>query len=239
MSKDHLSRKQLKTDELQKALAGAEEYISEHRDETKRWVAIGVSAIVLVALIWGGLAYRSSRLEKRFSDALGLLSAPLVTEGEKPAGNQPVFKSASERQAAVQKELESLVSDAPRSRAGKSAAMMLTAMGSAKDITPEKVSRIESLASSSSKTITGGLAAAAAIDLKAAEGKPKEAIELGRKYLEMTNPPLPKDIVLYMLAELYEKGGQVTEAKTFYQRVVNEYPRSVMKGEAQQRLTNL
>ncbi|MBK9090265.1 MAG: tetratricopeptide repeat protein [Holophagales bacterium] len=51
--------------------------------------------------------------------------------------------------------------------------------------------------------------------------------------------PLPKDVILFTLARLYEKDGQLAEAKASYQRVVSDYPDSPMRFEAQQKAQGL
>lgn len=239
MSKDHLSRKELRHDELQDALVGAQHYISEHQQETKKWIAIAAGAVAVVALIWGGITWRNNRLSTRFSNALALYEAPIIQGTEKPAGNLPAFKSEQERKDAVLKELKALASDAPGSRAGKSAAMMVLSLEGQKALSAEGVDRLRSLASSGSGSIAAGFAAAAAIDAKAAEGKTKEAIELGRKYLDSSSSPLPKDVLLFTIAQLYEKNGQPAEAKTCYQRIVSEFPKSSVRMDAQQRISGL
>lgn len=81
MSKDKISRKELKENELEHALVEARDYVVSHEATAKRWTAIVVGAVVLVGLVWGGLALRSRRLDARLSTALATFDAPLATEG--------------------------------------------------------------------------------------------------------------------------------------------------------------
>ncbi|MBK9967045.1 MAG: tetratricopeptide repeat protein [Holophagales bacterium] len=67
----------------------------------------------------------------------------------------------------------------------------------------------------------------------------KEAIASAKGYLDAAEPPLPKDVLLFTLARLYEKDGQLAEAKTNYQRLVSDYPDSSMRFEAQQKAQGL
>ncbi|MGA7989907.1 MAG: tetratricopeptide repeat protein, partial [Thermoanaerobaculia bacterium] len=67
----------------------------------------------------------------------------------------------------------------------------------------------------------------------------KEALEAAKKYLESSDSPLPKDVLVYTVAKLYEKTGQTIEAKSFYQRLVADFPDSPLRAEAQQRLASL
>jgi tetratricopeptide (TPR) repeat protein len=79
----------------------------------------------------------------------------------------------------------------------------------------------------------------AALDAEAAAGRSKDALESAKKYLEAADAPLPKDVLVYTVAKLYEKNGQNVEAKSFYQRLVTDFPDSPMRAEAQQRLASL
>ena len=77
------------------------------------------------------------------------------------------------------------------------------------------------------------------VSTEAAAGRAKEAIASAKGYLDSAEPPLPKDVLLFTLARLYEKDGQVADAKSSYQRVVSDYPDSPMRFEAQQKALGL
>lgn len=239
MSKHHLSRKELKENELEDALLDAKDFVVSHQDQTKRYSLIGGGVAVVVALIWGGLALRSNRLDERLSSALGLYDAPLVSDGVPARAGQPVFKDAAERTAAARKALKELAQDAPSSSAGKAAAVLVLAAEGKAGVTGTSVDRVSGFVSSGSRSMSGGFAAATLLEARASAGQTKEAIETGKRYLESSSSPLPKDVLIFLLAQLYEKSNQPAEAKGFYQRLVTDFPDSPMRGEAQQRLTGL
>jgi tetratricopeptide (TPR) repeat protein len=232
-----LTKKQLKTDQLQHALTDARDYVTSHRSETTRWTVIVGIAVVVVGGIWGGIVLRNNRLATRLSSALALFDAPLASEAAAPGAR--TFKDVAERAAAAKAELASLASDAPSSRAGRAASVLLLALDGAKAATGANLDAARAFASSEAGTVAAGVAAVAAIDAEAAAGRPKEALESARKYLEAADSPVSKDLLVYTMARLYEQTGQGAEAKSFYQRLVSDFPDSPLRGEAQQRLASL
>jgi tetratricopeptide (TPR) repeat protein len=239
MAKNRLTKKQMQTDELEHALVDARDYVVSHRSQTAKMAGLAAGALLLIAAIWGGITYRSNGLGNRFSQALATLDAPLVTDGAAVAPGQRVYKDAAERLNEGKSQLKALASDAPSSRAGRAAALMLLSLDGSKGVSPDLLKAAEAFARSESGSISAGLAASALLDAQAASGRTKEAIEIAKRYLESADSPLPKDLLVFTLAKLYEKAGQLTEARTFYQRVVSDFPESTMRFEAQQKVSSL
>jgi tetratricopeptide (TPR) repeat protein len=233
-----LTKDQLRTDQLQHALTDARDYVSSHRSETTRQVILGVAALAVVLAVWGGLVWRSNRAAGRLSLALATFEAPLASDPS-PVPGATVYKDAAERTAAVRKELQALVKDSPSSTAGRASAVLLLGLDGAPAATGANLDAARSFAASEKGTVASGVAAMAALDAEAAAGRSKDALESAKKYLEAADAPLPKDVLVYTVAKLYEKNGQNVEAKSFYQRLVTDFPDSPMRAEAQQRLASL
>ncbi len=239
MSKDKISRKELKENELEHALVEARDYVVSHETTAKKWTAIVVGAVVLVGLIWGGLAFRSRRLDARFSAALAAFDAPLATDGAGTVPGVTVYKDAAERLEAAKVLLRSLADDAPGSRAGQASRTMLLALEGGATPPARLVDGARDLAKRSPGSIVSGVAALAGLEADAAGGRVKEAIASAKGYLEAAKSPLPKDVLLFTLARLYEKDGQAAEARSSYQRVVADFPDSPLRFEAQQKAQSL
>ena len=239
MTKNHLTKKEMQVDELRDALEGARDYVTSHQAQTTKWVALGVAAAVLVAAIWGGLAWRSRQLDVRFSLAVGIFDEPLVTDGVGAAPGKKVYKDAAERLADARKALEELVKDAPSSTPGEAASALLLGIDGKKGISGGSLDRVAAFSRKESGSIAAGVAAYSLLQAKSANGQTKEAIDLAKKYLETTSSPLPKDLLIYTLGQLSEKAGQTAEAKSYYQRVVSDFPDSPVRSDAQQRSQSL
>ena len=233
-----LTKDQLRTDQLQHALTDARDYVASHRSETTRWVVIGAAAFAVALAVWGGLTWRANRAAARLSRALAIFDAPLASDPS-PSPGAKVYASVAERTAAVRSELQALSKDSPSSTAGRAAAVLLLGLEGAPAATGTNLDAAKSFAKSEKGSVAGGVAAIAAIDAEAAAGRPKEALETAKKYLEASDAPLPKDVLVYTLARLYEKTGQSVEAKSYYQRLVTDFPDSPLRPEAQQRLSAL
>ncbi len=233
-----LTKQQMKTDQLQHALTDARDYVVTHRSETTRWALIAGGAVLVVGGLWGGLVLRNGRLAARLSSALALFDAPLASDAAPPPGAR-VFKDVAERTAAAKAELASLLKDAPSSAAGRAAAVVVLSLDGPKAATGANLDAAKAFAKSECGTVAAGVAAVAAIDAEAAAGRPKEALETAKKYLEASDSPVSKDVLVFTMARLYEQTGQNVEAKSFYQRLVTDFPDSPLRTDAQQKLANL
>ena len=239
MSKDRLTKQQLKTDQLEHALVDARDYVATHKSQTVRWTLLGVGALALVFAVWGGLTLRNNRLGARLSSSLAILDAPLAADGVPASAGQKVWKDAAERLAAAKTEFRALAKDSPGSRAGQAAALMLLSLDGPSALSGGSLDSIKAFAKSESGTVAAGVAAAALLDAQAAAGRTSEAIEAAKKYLDASDAPLPKDVLIFTLARLYEKSGQNAEAKSYYQRIVTDFPDSPMRFDAQQKTQSL
>jgi tetratricopeptide (TPR) repeat protein len=239
MSKDKITRKEMKENELEHALVEARDYVVSHEATAKRWTVLGVAAAVLVGLVWGGLALRGRRLDARLSQALAVFDAPLATDGAGTPPGTTVYKDAAERVEAAKKQLRELADDAPGSRSGQAARTMLLALEGGATPPARLLDGARDLAKRDPGSIASGVAALSWLEAEAAAGRVKEAIASAKGFLESAEPPLPKDVLIYTLAKLYEKDGQRAEAKSSYQRIVSDYPDSPMRFEAQQKAQGL
>ncbi len=235
---NRLTKKQMKTDQLQHALTDARDFVATHRPETTRWALIGGGAVLLIGAVWGGIVLRGNRLDARLSSALALFDAPLASDPA-PAPGARVFKDASDRMAAAKAELESLAKDSSGTSAGRAASVLLLSLEGAPAATAANLDAAKAFARSENGSVAAGIAAVAAIDAEAGAGRPKEALDTAKKYLDAGDSPVSKDILVFTMARLYEKTGQNVEAKSFYQRLVTDFPDSPLRSDAQQRLASL
>ena len=72
-----------------------------------------------------------------------------------------------------------------------------------------------------------------------AMGDYQKAAELYRDNFKAFSRVVPKELVLLDLGKYYEKSDQKNEAMAQYQRIIDEFPESQYKDEAQDRLDTL
>jgi len=236
MDKKH--RHDLQRNDLREALLSARDYLTSHQSQSVRTTVLVVAVVVGAGAIWGGISWRQNRLGARLSAAIGLLDAPLASEGSAAAG-QRIFKDAAERSAAAKDELKKLAADAPSSLSGRAAALLIMGLDGPKGVSGGALDAARGIAKGESGGLAAGVAFVSMLDAEAATGRAKEALETARKALDSGDAPVPKDVLLVQLGRLAEKSGKPAEAKTYYQRVMTDYPDSAMRAEAQQRSQGL
>ncbi|MFI5181249.1 MAG: tol-pal system YbgF family protein [Thermoanaerobaculia bacterium] len=236
MEKKH--RHDLQRNDLKAVLISARDFVTSHQGQTARSATAVVAVVLVVGAIWGGIVWRQNRLGARLSAAIALLDAPLASEGPATAG-QRVFKDAAERSAAAREELKKLAADSPSSLSGRAAAILVMGLDGPKGVSGGALDAAKALAKGESGGLAAGVAFVSALDAEAATGRAKEAFETARKALDAGDAPVPKDVLLVALGRLAEKSGKSAEAKTYYQRVLTDYPDSAMRAEAQQRIQGL
>ncbi len=236
MDKKH--RHDLQRNDLREVLLSARDYLTSHQAQSVRTTILVVAVLVVAGAIWGGISWRQNRLGARLSAAIGLLDAPLASDGAAPAG-QRVFKDASERNSAAKEELKKLAVDAPSSLSGRAASLLLMGLDGPKGVSGGALDAAKGIAKGESGGLAAGVAFVSMLDAEAATGRAQEALEVAKKALDSGDAPVPKDVLLVELGRLAEKSGKAAEAKTYYQRVMTDYPDSAMRAEAQQRSQGL
>ncbi|HQR46853.1 MAG TPA: tetratricopeptide repeat protein [Thermoanaerobaculia bacterium] len=237
MDKKH--RHDLQRNDLREALLSARDYLTSHQSQSVRSGAAVVAVVVLVGAIWGGIAWRDRRLAGRLSEAIGLLDAPLAADGVAPGPGQRVFRDAAERAAAAKDELRKLAKDAPSSRSGRAATLLLMGIEGPSGVSGGAIDAAKAFAKGEKGTISAGIAFVSMLDAEAAAGRAQGAVETAKKALDAGDAPVPKDVLLLELGRLSEKTGKAAEAKSYYQRVLTDYPDSPVRAEAQQRSQGL
>jgi tetratricopeptide (TPR) repeat protein len=237
MDKKH--RHELQKNDLQAALLSVRDYLTSHQSQSVRTGVAVVAAALVIGAIWGGISWRGRRLGGRLSMAIGLLDAPLAADGIAPAPGQRVFRDQRERLAAAKDELRKLAKDAPSSDSGRAAALMLMGLDGPSGVSGSAIDAAKAFARSEKGTISAGIAFVSMLDAEASAGRAKGALETAKKALDAGDAPVPKDVLLLELGRLSEKTGQTGEAKSYYQRVLTDYPDSPVRAEAQQRSQGL
>lgn len=225
-----LSRKDLKRNDLADTMGRTVDYVSHHKRGVTEGIAIGAGVLVLAGAFVAFRAYRENEAGRELSAALAALDAPLA--GQPQAETAPrTYATAAERD----READGHLNKAAQSRgttAGKAASVILAARDPK---TPDAADRFARAARSGKAEV----AAAAELDearLLAAQGKTAEAIDRLKRGIESSDSAAPKDAMMFVLAEIYEKSGASADARATYQRLVSDYPNSPYRADARQKL---
>jgi tetratricopeptide (TPR) repeat protein len=174
--------------------------------------------------------WREKQAGRELSAALEILETPLAAD---PAavGAPRTFPTAAAREQEAMKHLRS-ASKKGSTSAGRAAQVILAARGDGRAPSTDTLAR-------AARDEQAEVAAAAEIDaarLLAAQGKTTEAIDRLKRAIESPKSAAPKDALLFVLAETYEKSGSAADARATYQRLVNDYPNSPYRTDARQKI---
>ncbi len=232
-------RHDLQKNDLEAFLVSIREFLTSHLSQSVRTAVLLAAVAIVIGAVWGGMAWRNRRLAARLSAAIGILDAPVAADGVAASPGQRVYRDAADRLAAAREELRKLSKDAPSSASGRAASLLLMGLDGPTGVTASAIDAARAFAKSEKGTIAAGIAYVSMLDAEASSGRVKEAIETAKKALEKGGAPVPKDVLLLELGRLEERNGQVAEAKSYYQRVLTDYPDSAIRAEAQQRSQGL
>jgi tetratricopeptide (TPR) repeat protein len=225
-----ITRRQLKRNELAETFGRTVDYVSHHRRGATEAIAAGVVLLLLAAgfLLFRGWRERSAGRE--LSEAIAILEAPLASDPAAATAAR-TFSTAADREREAARHLEAAAKKGG-TEAGRAARVIVAARS---EKATESVTTLTKVARDADLEV----AAAAEIDaarLLAATGKATEAIDRLKRAIESPKSAAPKDVLLFVLAETYEKAGAAADARSTYQRIVNDYPNSPYRPAAREKL---
>lgn len=236
-----LTRKDIKRDELASAVEHGMEYAGSH---VKTIVYAVLGAAVLLAL-WGGYQYysggQSAKANEALAKAIRVFQAPVVGAATaKPADPlEPSFADDAARRAAARPLLEGVRKSFGSTDAADIAGLFLANLA----VTDGKLDDARKLwkdfVDEHNDHMLAGQAQLNLINLDRSQGKNDQAIEALKKLVGANTKALPKDLLLNELAGAYEAANKPQEAIEQYQMILDEYPRSPYRNDAQQKIRSL
>jgi tetratricopeptide (TPR) repeat protein len=229
-------KRQIKQDELRSGLERAAVWIRGHAREVQ------MTALAVVGLVGAGLLVQNFRARQdaaadgTFAKAVETFHAPVANElspgAEKPATTYATREEKYRKAVSEFEAVEKSASGEMRQRARYYAALSRLELG---EVAPAEKTLTELAARRDNDDLVPSLARLALADLHRRNGQPQKAIEAYQKMLDDSSFLLPRDHALLKLAAAQEDAAKLEEARTSYERLVQEYPGSVYAGEARQR----
>lgn len=226
-----IQRRELKRNDLADTVGKTVDYVSHHRRGVTEVTVIAVALLVLVGGFLVFRQFRERQAGRDLSAALAALETPLAGPTGAAAAETKTYATAAERDREAEKHLRK-AAERKSTDAGRAAAVILAARG-------EKPAEALELLARAARDGGAEVAALAELDyarLLAAQGKSAEAIDRLKRAIESADSEAPKDALLFALAQIYERAGSASDARATYQRLVNDYPESPYRIEAQQKL---
>jgi hypothetical protein len=233
----HISRKELKTDEIRESLVHGAEAALAHQKQL--WIYGGaVLAIVLAVVGWRFYSERQAvKATAAFEEAAKLFNARirLPQEPEQPGETTYVDERNKFTDAAAR--FEQVARDFSRTRPGHMARYYAA-------LCHERLGKHEDALKWLAEVQTGGDAELASLarlrtaNIHAATGKGEEAVKLYQQLIASPTTMVSKPLAMLALADSYLRSNPA-EAEKLYTQIRTEFPQSTVAQEAQERLESL
>ena len=230
----HISRKELKKDEIRETLSHGAEAIFSHQRQI--WMYGGV-ALFVVLVVLGWRFYTANQTAKgtaALADAMKVYQARIRIAAEPALPEEVTYVDEKNKYADAIKKFTDVANRYPRTRPGQLAryyeALSLERLGRY----DEAENNLKAVESSGDESLSA-LARFKLAQVYDEAGKGSQAAQL---YQQLANKPslfVPKPIVLLALADHYS-GSDPTQAAKLYKQVKDEFPDTQAAQEADQRL---
>jgi predicted negative regulator of RcsB-dependent stress response len=233
----HISRKELKKDEVRETFAHGAEALLSHQQ-----FAMYVIIVTLVAAIgfFGWKTYnqrQTVRASAAFDDAMKDFQARVVTPGESAQPGELTYVDDKVKYGDSSKKFGDVASKYPHTRPGQLAkyydALSLEKLGKNDDA--KKL--LQGLADSGDEEFAA-MSRLELAGLADRTGKPDDAVKLYQQLLAKPTVLVPKPVVLLALAEHYTTKNP-TEAAKYFGQIKTEYPGTPIAQQATQEMALL
>jgi len=198
---------------------------------------IGIAAVVIAALAFGIYFFRANR-ETQAQEALAkAIETNEATVGDtQPQGaTGPHFKTEAERTAAAEKAFKEVRANYGSSDAADVAGLYLARIAVAKGDVKTARPLLEDFIDDHGDNILVSTARFSLYQLRIENGEAEKVAQELDAELGKTDPVLPGDSLLVLLAQAYEVQGNAAKSKEAYKRITTEFPESPYVVEAARR----
>lgn len=225
-----ITRKQLKQDD---EFVSAAEWIFRWVADNRRQLLAAIGAVFAAAIVWWGV---NAWMGTRTDDASLLLYHAVQTfEGDAAAGSLVPGGDVD----AAQIEFQRVVESYGRSDQADVAKLYLARIALSRGQTDEARSVFVDLSQKRGNDVIGRLATLDLVDLRVASGQVEEVAGELEAMIVSQDGGLPRDAALYKLGEVFVTSGDPERARTYFERLVEEFPESPYLMNARLRLNEL
>lgn len=229
-----LTRKQIKNDQFVTLIDRWAHWMGQNW----RQAAIGLGGALVVALVYWGVsalvAGRTDAAATALAAAIETYAAPVGSAA--PATATVKFATDTERLDAAEKAFKAVSSRYWLTSQARYAKLYLAHVAADRGDTAAAVRILGEIASRKTDNPLVRLATLDLIRLRVAKGEGQQLIPDLEAMVAGKDPRLPRDVAMYEMARMWEKEGKPAEALKLYRKLVDDFPESPYRNDAQQRL---
>lgn len=215
------------------------ELSSRARANQRLLLTLGLGLIVLAAAVYGFLFYKNRQEEKAqlaLAAAIETIEEPVGDTPPQEGAAAPKFKTATDRDAAAEKQFRDVRSKYSGTDAADIAGLYLARMAVAKGDTATARKGLEDFIDDhGDHPLLGASALYSLYQLRIENGEAAQVVKELDTELAKAEPALPGDALLILLAQAYDVQGNVAKAREAYRRITTEFPDSEYAVEAARR----
>jgi predicted negative regulator of RcsB-dependent stress response len=230
----HITRKELKKDEIRETLTHGAEAIASHQRQI--WIYGGVALLAVLAVL-GWRFYTQKQTVKASSalaDAMKIYQARIRTAAEPSQPDEVTYLDEKNKYGDADKKFMEVANRYPRTRPGQLARYYAALSLERLARYDEAENDLKSLESSRDESLSA-LARFKLAQVYDKAGKGPEAIQLYKELADKPSLFVPKPVVLLALADHYSSSDPA-QASKLYNQVKSEFPDTQAAQEADERL---
>ncbi len=214
-------------------------YYDEVKKNSQKVVLGFVGLLVVIAAgvaIWGWGARQEKAAQQVLAEAIETFDAPVGDAAVADPNRQgPAFKTDAERVAAAEPKLRNVIEKYTSSDAAQVANLYVAQIEVSKGQTDAAIKIYEEFVKKNPGSLLAGGAQMSIYQLRMT-ADPKAVIADLEKASSDPKSVLPKESVLALLADAYEKSGDKAKSLDIYRRIATEFPQSAYAADAQQKM---
>lgn len=202
-------------------------------------LTITATAVILAVLAYGIYFYRSNREQKAqqaLATAIDTIESPLIpAPGAQPVPNAK-FKTEPARTAAAEKQFRDLVANYGGTDASDVGNLFLARIDAGKGDVAGARAILQKFVSDNPKNFLVSGARYSLYQLRIDNGEAPQVAQELQAEIGKSEPSLPPDSLLSLLAHDWEVQGNAEKTKETFRRIVTEFPDSPYALDAQRRM---
>ncbi|MGC1684837.1 MAG: tetratricopeptide repeat protein [Candidatus Acidiferrales bacterium] len=230
---EHISRKDLKSDEFRDTLAVGAEAVLSHQ---KLVIYIGVVAVIVLGAFFGWRLYAERQTVKAaaaYDDAMKVFNARVRTATEPADPGEITFTDENVKFDAAAKKFEAVAQQYPRTRPGQIAAYYAGLSLERLKRNDEAAKWLEQVTHSGEEDFTS----LARLELAQLDDQTNKQADAEKIYKDLIAHPtvfVPKPVAMLSLANHYRGMNNNAEASKLYTEIKTEFPDSPIAQQASQ-----